>query len=164
MDYFERQQRPEVREAAQMYQRYLGAVSADDPSLDWEADPCAIRDEEYPLAVRRAVVHKAHLERTSQHHGCRQQPENTRAGDEGFKAYCMRLNARGELECRLFAPWQRQGSMLLVPDPKKPSYLKWAPVRTHGRLNGILQQLIPCDADDIKKRGKCNNLVTWVVL
>ena len=38
--------------------------------------------------------------------------------------------------------------MYLGTDPKKPSYVKWYVVRTHTRLNSILQKLVPCDDGD----------------
>ena len=110
-------------------------------------------DEEVPPRGAAAGVRKAHLETEAQRHRCRIDPgpqggAGAKAGDGAGKSHCMRPNRQGELVCRFLAPWPLREDMTLEPDPKTPSYMKWFPVRTHTRLNCIMQRLIPTDAGD----------------
>lgn len=147
---------PEVQEAANYYSRFLGAVSydpSDDVAVLWpeSKDALALRLGDMSCAGYDRCVHMAKVEHVAQRHNCRSKPSNIHPEATSAKHYCMRPNSRGELVCRLNAPWPVRDHMALEQDPKKPSYLKWLPVRTHSRLNSILQRLVPTDAAD----GEC---------
>jgi len=142
---------PAVREAAAYYQKSLGAVSCDPDGTiaarRWEGDPCAVREVELHADGYDRAHHMAHVEKC-QHHACTEPPGGARRDAPQAKRYCLRADARGNVLCRMRAPWALSGSMSLEVDPKKPSYLKWHPVRTHSRLNCIVQRLEPANLGD----------------